>query len=247
MSFPESVIGFFKGELGEPLGGFPEHVRKIILKDEPTTIASFAKDKLDPIDFESDFKEFKSTFGKDIDLELSITDFLSFKLYPKVFVDYYNHYRKYGNVINIPTKNFFYGMELGEEIMVEIDKGKRILIQLEMLGEPDQNGNVSLFFKINGQINHVIIKDSAIKVEKKENKKADINNPNEVGAPLQGLLSKMLVKKGELVKKNQPLFVIEAMKMETTVTSTKSGLIKEILLDEGIVVNSLDLIIVLSD
>ncbi len=177
--------------------------------------------------------------------ELEMTDLLSYKLYPKVFMEAYNNHVKFGNVVNIPTKNFFYGMDVGEEIMVELDKGKNVLISLMLKGAADDAGNVSIFFKINGQLRNVIIKDRSVKVEKIENVKAEVDNDKQIGAPLQGLLSNVLVKKGQQVKRNQPLFIIEAMKMETTVTATAEGMVDEIQLEGGSLVNSDDLVLVL--
>ncbi|SFW67924.1 pyruvate carboxylase [Cellulophaga fucicola] len=244
ISFPQSVISFFKGDLGQPVGGFPKELQKLILKDQvPYTERPNAH--LESIDFEKEFKSFKRKFAKGMGRDLEITDFLSYKLYPKVFTDAYNNHVKYGNVMNIPTKNFFYGMDVGEEIIVELDRGKNVLVSLMLKGEPDENGYVSIFFKINGQLRNVMVKDTSIKVVKAQNIKADDNNSKEIGAPLQGLLSNVLVKKGQEVKKNQPLFVIEAMKMETTVTATAEGIVDKIQLSGGSLVNSDDLVLVL--
>ncbi|WP_299435746.1 pyruvate carboxylase [uncultured Maribacter sp.] len=244
ISFPESVKNFFRGDLGQPVGGFPKKLQKIVLKDEkPYTERPNAH--LEPVDFEKEFKAFKRKFKKGMGRNLEMTDFLSYKLYPKVFTDAYNNHVKYGNVVNIPTKNFFYGMEVGEEIMVELDQGKKVLISLMLKGEPDEAGNVSIFFKINGQLRNVLVKNTSVKVKKLENKKADISNAKEIGAPLQGLLSSVLVKKGEAVKRNQPLFIIEAMKMETSVTATADGVVDRIILSGGSLVNSEDLVVVL--
>lgn len=244
VSFPQSVISFFKGDLGQPVGGFPKKLQKIVLKDQkPYTDRPNAH--LEPIDFDKEFKFFKRKFKKGMGRNLEMTDFVSYKLYPKVFTDAYNNHVKYGNVMNIPTKNFFYGMEVGEEIMVELDKGKNVLVSLMLKGDPDEAGNVSIFFKINGQLRNVLIKDDSVKVEKVQNVKADASDAKQIGAPLQGLLSNVLVKKGEEVKRNQPLFVIEAMKMETTVTATEEGIIDSIQLHGGSLVNSDDLVLVL--
>lgn len=244
ISFPESVKGFFRGDLGQPVGGFPKKLQKLVLKDEkPYTNRPNAHMK--PIDFEKEFKAFNRKFKKGMGRELEMTDFLSYKLYPKVFSDAYNNHVKFGNLMNIPTKNFFYGMEVGEEIMVELDRGKNVLISLMLKGEPDEAGNVSIFFKINGQLRNVLIKDTNIKVEKVENEKADGSNKKHIGSPLQGLLSTVLVKKGQEIVKNQPLFIIEAMKMESTVVATAEGVIDRVLLEGGSLVNSDDLIIVL--
>ena len=129
--------------------------------------------------------------------------------------------------------------------MVELDKGKYVLISLMLKGDPDEAGNVSIFFKLNGQLRHVLIRDNSIKVEKEENVKVDPADSKQIGAPLQGLLSSVLVKRGETVKKNQPLFVIEAMKMETTVTATEEGTVGKIQLKGGTLVNSDDLVLIL--
>ncbi len=244
ISFPQSVIGFFKGDLGQPVGGFPKKLQKIILKDEkPYTNRPNAH--LNPIDFNSEFKAFNRNFSKGMGRTLEITDFLCFNLYPKVFSDAYNNHLKYGNVMNIPTKNFFYGMDIGEEIIVELDKGKNILISLVSVAEPDDLGNVGVLFKVNGQLRNISVKDKSIKVSMAENVKAVTDNSKHVGAPLQGLLSIVLVKKGEKIKKNKPLFIIEAMKMETTVVAHKAGNISKVQLKSGTLVNTNDLIIVL--
>ena len=244
ISFPESVKSFFRGDLGQPVGGFPQKLQQIILKDEkPYTERPNAH--LESIDFEKEFKAFKRTFNKGMGRELEMTDFLSYQLYPKVFTDAYNNHVKFGNVVNIPTKNFFYGLDIGEEIMVELDRGKNVLISLMLVGKPDESGNVSIFFKINGQLRNVIIKDRSVKVENVQHVKADPDDSKQVGAPLQGLLSTVLVKKGQEVKRNQPLFVIEAMKMETTVTANAEGIVDTIQLVGGSLVNSDDLVLLL--
>ncbi|MEH6681940.1 MAG: pyruvate carboxylase [Sediminicola sp.] len=242
ISFPQSVISFFKGDLGQPVGGFPKALQKIILKDEePYTQRPNAH--LEPIDFETEFPAFQEQFAAGMGRDLRMTDFLSYKLYPKVFTEAYEHHVKFGNVVNIPTKNFFYGMDIGEEIMVELDRGKNILVSLMLKGVPDEAGNVSIFFKVNGQLRNVIVKDASVKSIKQENVKADADDPGQIGSPLQGLLSTVLVKKGQEISKNQPLFIIEAMKMETTVTATAEGVVDKIQLEGGSLVNSGDLVI----
>lgn len=244
ISFPESVKSFFRGDLGQPTGGFPKRLQEIILKDEkPYTDRPNAH--LQPVDFDEEFKIFQAKYTKGMGRELEMTDFLSYQLYPKVFEDAYQHHLLYGNVMVIPTKNFFYGMEIGEEIMIEMDKGKTILVQLMLVGEPDSSGNVNLFFKVNGQLRNVVVKDKSIKVDKQENKKVDPSNLKEIGSPLQGLLSNVLVKNGQDIKKNQPLFIIEAMKMETTVTAPEEGIVDRVVLPSGTLVNGDDLVLIL--
>jgi pyruvate carboxylase len=246
LSFPQSVVNFFKGDLGQPHGGFPAEVQKIILKDQkPYTDRPNAH--LEPIDFEKEFKEFCDIFKEGMGRKLEMTDFLSYKLYPKVFTEYFNHYRKFGEVMNIPTPNFFYGMQPGEEITVEMDKGKTLLIEFLSVGTADEDGLVDAFFKVNGQTRTVKIQDKSVKVEKVVHQKIDKSNDKEVGAPIQGSISSILVEKGQKVKKNEPLFVIEAMKMETTITANKEGEIDEIIHKEGTMVFADDLVIKLKE
>jgi pyruvate carboxylase len=136
-------------------------------------------------------------------------------------------------------------MERGEEIIITLDKGKNMLISLDSVGRPDRDGMVTVYFKVNGQGRAVQIKNNSIKIDKIANAKADNSNVKEIGAPLQGLLSTILVNKGEKVTKNQPLFIIEAMKMETTITATKAAEIHKISLKPNTMVHSEDLILTL--
>tara|TARA_R110002049_G_scaffold11147_2_gene53315 strand:+ start:927 stop:4379 length:3453 start_codon:yes stop_codon:yes gene_type:complete len=244
ISFPQSVVSFFRGDLGQPVGGFPKDLQKLILKDEKA-YTDRPNAHIAPLDIDAAYKEFKQIFENDLSRPIQFTDFLSYQLYPKVFTDAYNKHLKYDSLINLPTKNFFYGMETGEEIIVELDKGKTLLITLDSVGEANEDGMVTVYFKVNGQGRSVQIKDTSIKITKVENLKADKNDAKEIGAPLQGMLSTILVKKGDKVTKNQPLFIIEAMKMETTITAVEDATIKKIVLKEGILVNSDDLVLVL--
>jgi len=242
ISFPESVISFFKGDLGQPVGGFPKKLQKIILKNiKPYSNRPNAH--LKPIDFDVAYAEFEKKFQKGFTRPIEFEDFLSYSLYPKVFEQAHEVYKEFGNLATIPTKNFFYGMDIREETLVEIQPGKTVLVQLLSVGSANEEGARTVFFKVNGENRSVDTVDKSLNIEKIENAKADPENENEVGAPLQGLLYKVLVKKGEEIKENDPLFVIEAMKMETTVTATKNGKIKSITLKEGSMVMQDDLIL----
>ncbi len=244
ISFPESVQSFFRGDLGQPVGGFPKKLQKIILKDKkPYTNRPNAH--LEPIDLEGEFAAFLKKFQPKFDRELVYTDFLSYKLYPKVYEAAYEKHLMYGDISKLPTKNFFFGMEEQEETIIEIAPGKSIIVKLLSIGPANADGMRTIFFKVNGQTRNIEVQDRSLKVEKVENLKADAANPQQVGAPLQGLLSKVFVKKGQEVKKNEPLFVIEAMKMETTITATEASTIKAINLKEGTMVNAEDLVVTL--
>ena len=242
LSFPESVISFFMGDLGQPTGGFPKQLQKIILKDrKPYTDRPNAH--LKPIDFDKEYKAFKNKYQKGFTRAIEMEDFLSYTLYPKVFDKAHENYKNYGNVALIPTKNFFYGMKLREETLITLEPGKTLIVKLLSVGIPNDEGKRIVFFKVNGENRYVEVLDKSLNIKKQENLKIDPENSNQIGAPLQGSLYKVLVKKGQSVKENDPLFVIEAMKMETTVTAHKSGKIKSISLDEGSMVKQDDLVV----
>ncbi|MBN9484862.1 MAG: pyruvate carboxylase [Bacteroidetes bacterium 43-93] len=241
ISFPESVQQFFMGEIGQPEGGFPKDLQKIVLKDR-VPFNDRPNIHIPPVDFDNELEAFKEKYGKD----LQLTDFLTYKFYPKVFEEGLAFWRKYGDVSVVPTPIFYYGMKMGQDTTIEIAKGKTLLIRLLSIGPVDDNGKRTVFFKLNGQTRNIEVQDKSQKVEKKENKKIDAANKSQIGAPLQGLLSKLLVNKGEAVKKNQPLFVIEAMKMETVVTAPGEGKVGHIELAAGTLVNTHDFIIELN-
>lgn len=236
LSFPESVKGMLKGDLGQPYGGWPKEFQKIVLKGEqPYTDLPNAH--LNPVDFEKEFTEFQTKYDK----TLSFLDFLSYKFYPKVFDGYFQHKQKFGKVDYIPTPAFFFGLKQNEELLVEIKHGKTIMISYLQCSNADESGNRSVLFKLNGQNRFIDVKDQKISVSKHSNTKAA--SENQVGSPLQGLLSKVFVKEGQAVKKNEPLFTIEAMKMESTITSIMDGTIKRIHLHEGTLLESNDLVV----
>lgn len=240
ISFPESVVSLFKGDIGQPVGGFDPHLQKIILKDtKPYT--ERPNEHLQPIDFDKEFEIFKQKFDESV----SFTDLLSYLLYPKVFEEFYQKKARYGDVWHIPTINFFYGLKADEEVLIEIDKGKSILVRLLTCSEPDEAGNRKIFMRLNGQTRIIEIQDKSIKSTVKENQKADKGNSKHIGAPLQGKVSQLLVKQGDEVKRNQPLFVIEAMKMETTIAATEAGKVDEIVLQSGTMVKADDLIVIM--
>ncbi|WP_299759555.1 pyruvate carboxylase [uncultured Pontibacter sp.] len=240
ISFPESVQSFFKGELGQPVGGFPKKLQDIILKEEKP-FTDRPNEHLEPVDFEKEFAEFQEKFGK----EAKFTDFLSYQLYPKVYEAYHKHLEQYGDVSKIPTRLFFYGLQPGEESIIDIARGKSIVIKYQSMGHVNEDGMRTVFFKLNGQSRNIDVRDRSVKVERVEHQKADKNNPKQIGAPLQGMLSKILVEKEQKVKKNTPLFIIEAMKMETTITASADAEVASITLPEGELVNTDDLVLTL--
>jgi len=236
LSFPESVKGMLKGDLGQPDGGWPKAFQDIVLKGEqPYTDLPNAH--LQPVDFEKEFEAFHKKF----DNTLTLLDFMSYKFYPKVFEEYYQHKLKYGNVTQIPTPEFYFGMKSNQESLVEISHGKTIMVRYLHTSDADENGMRTVYFKLNGQNRFIDVKDNRLEVKKKSNLKAV--DSNHIGTPLQGLLSKIFVTEGQAVKKNTPLFTIEAMKMESTITAFTDASIGKIYLSEGTLVEADDLVI----
>ncbi|WP_405225049.1 pyruvate carboxylase [Dokdonia sp. Asnod1-B02] len=242
ISFPESVINFFKGDLGQPVGGFPKKLQAIILKNKDA-YTDRPNAHLAPVDFDEEYTAFTTKFQKGFTRPLEMEDFLSYMLYPKVFEQAHENYKKYGNLALVPTKNFFYGMALGEEILIELEPGKTVIIKLLSIGIPSDEGMRTVFFKVNGENRFVEVHDTSLNIKKVENLKVDPENSNQIGAPLQGSLYKVLVKKGQEVKENDPLFIIEAMKMETTVVASKDGHVASITVSDGNMVSQNDLVL----
>jgi len=239
LSFPDSVKSLMRGDLGQAPGGFPEKIQKLVLKGEkPYTDRPNAH--LKPVDFDKEFKAFKEKFGE----KLPLRDFLSYKLYPKVFADFREHFEKYGVVRNLPTTAYFFGLKPNEEIIVTLDPGKNVLIKYLNMTEPDEQGKRLVFFQLNGQTRSIPVRDRNIKVEGEVHKKAA--GPKEVGSPLQGSISKILVAEGDEVDTNTPLFTIEAMKMESTITAPTEGVVKAVHLKEKTLVEQDDLVIELA-
>jgi pyruvate carboxylase len=168
-------------------------------------------------------------------------DFLSYKMYPEVFKSFYHHRCEYGEISYLPTSAFFYGLQQDEEISVEIGQGKVIIIRLLYISNAGEDGMCTVTFDLNGQTRTVRVRDNSVVAKTQVNTKA--SNDHEVGAPLQGKLSDVIASEGDQLAKGDPLFVIEAMKMETTVTAPFDGVIKKIHLQAGELVQQDDLII----
>ena len=236
LSFPESVKEMMRGDLGLNPGGFPHDLQNIILNGEKPHDKN-PNDYLSPIDFEKEFTTFKEKFGDYV----TDLDFLSYQLYPKVYEDFNSHFEKYGAVRNIPTPAFFYGLKHNEEILVEIDKGKSILIKFLNMTEPSDAGERTVFFLLNGQTRSITVRDTKVKTTIVAHKK--VTNKFDIGAPLQGSISRIFVNEGDEVDINTPLFVIEAMKMESTIASPYKARVRKIHLPERTLVEQDDLIV----
>ena len=236
LAFPESVIDLFSGKLGQTAGGFPPELSVLVLKGkQPLTGPPGAS--LPPVEFDAEFAAFQQEF----DHRQNMLDFLSYKMYPDVFRDFYQHQQEFGGIDYLPTPAFFYGLGQGEEILVKLQRGKTISIRYIYRSKTDENGRCKVTFELNGQARSVQIRDVSAAPTTPAHRKAV--EANEIGSPLMGRLASVLVKPGDAVKENTPLFIIEAMKMESTITAAVDGEVKAVHLDAGTLVEQGDLVV----
>ncbi len=239
LSFPDSVIDMMKGNLGQPPGGWPKGIQKKILKSEkPFTERPGLKAA--PVDIEEKRKELAATLeGVTFDDE----DLNGYLMYPKVFTDYAARHETYGPVRALPTRTFFYGMEAGEEITAEIDPGKTLEIRLQAVGETQDDGEVRVFFELNGQPRTIRVPDRKAGAASGARPKAEVGNPAHVGAPMPGVVASIGVKAGDAVKTGDLLLTIEAMKMETGMHAERDGTVKAVHVQHGSQIDAKDLLI----
>ncbi len=248
IDFPESVISFFRGELGIPTGGFPETLQARVLKgDAPLDQRPGAL--LAPIDVHKQRNLLIETFGlddptapkRDARNARLDQDLAAYMLYPKVFMDYASHRRDFGDTSILPTPIFFYGPEEGEEFTLELDPGKKLYIRYLAKSDPDAKGQVTVFFELNGQPRNVVIIDQAAGKDISVREKA--TNADQVGAPMPGAVVAIAVKPGDRVVKGDLLLSLEAMKMETNVFASREGVIEAVHCAAGDQLDSKDLMI----
>lgn len=242
IDFPDSVIEFFQGYLGQPVGGFPEELQKVILK-EREAITVRPGELLEAVDFDAIKKELDEKYNRD----MTHQDVLAYVLYPKVFEQYMTTYDQFGNVSVLDTPTFLHGLRLGEEIEVTIEKGKTLIIKLVSIGEPQHDGTRVIYFELNGQPREIVVQDLNVEVSGEKKPKANPSNPNQIGATMPGTTLKVVVSPGSRVRRGEHLLITEAMKMETTVQAPRDGIVKEIFVKEGEAISTGDLLIELED
>ncbi|RBP44095.1 pyruvate carboxylase [Garciella nitratireducens] len=230
LTFPDSVYDFFKGMMGQPVGGFNKRLQKIVLKGEKP-IECRPGELLPPEDYE----KIRQHLEKEFKIKPTKKEILSYALYPKMFEEYLRAIEKEGSFTRMGSDIFFHGLNEGETCEVEIEEGKVLIIKLVQIGKVDGEGYRNLIFEVNGHQREVRIKDKASGVKKEEvfTPMADPEDPLQIGASIPGTVSKILIKEGQKVKENQSLMVIEAMKMETNITSPISGEVDSIIVKEG--------------
>jgi pyruvate carboxylase len=239
VAFPDSVIDMMRGNLGQPPGGFPEAIVKKVLKTEAPNTERPGK-HLSPVDLEATREKLiEELGGKPVDDE----DLNGYLMYPKVFLDYMGRHRQYGPVRTLPTRTFFYGMEPGEEISVEIDPGKILEIRLQAVGETQEDGEVKVFFELNGQPRVIRVPNRLVKSQTAARPKAETGNPNHVGAPMPGVVASVAVQPGQSVKTGDLLLTIEAMKMETGIHAERDAVVKSVHAQPGGQIDAKDLLV----
>jgi pyruvate carboxylase len=239
ISFPESVIQFFEGHIGFPPGGFDKKLQHVILKDRKP-LKGRAGALLKPVDLE----KLTEKLSEKHHVAISRRDAVGAALFDKVFDEFAAAREKYGDVSPIPTRNFLFGMDIQEEINVEIEPGKTLIVKLINVSEPAKDGTRKVNFELNGMPREAIVKDRRIKSATKEKRKAETDNPHHLGATMPGLIGEVKTSKGSDVKKGDVLMVLEAMKMQVNVAAPKDGIISEVPVQKGDIVESGDLLVV---
>ena len=237
--FPDSVVEMMDGALGQPPGGWPAAIQAKILKGEkPNTDRPGAH--LKPVDLDATRADLSDQLdGRNVDDE----DLNGYLMYPKVFLDYMGRHRTYGPVRTLPTSAFFYGMQPGDEISAEIDPGKTLEIRMQAVSEVSEDGEVKVFFELNGQPRTIRVMNRAAASEKVSRPKAEAGNANHIGAPMPGVVATVAAQTGVEVKEGDLLLTIEAMKMETGIHAERDAVVKAVHVNAGGQIDAKDLLI----
>jgi pyruvate carboxylase len=241
IAFPESVVQFFHGDIGQPHGGFPESLqRKVLAGRAPLTARP--GEVLPPADLDGLRREAEKQCGREVTDE----EFASALMYPKVFQEYVEKRNTYGNVSVLPSHTFFYGMEPGEEISIDIERGKTLIVRFVAVSDLHDDGTRTVFFELNGQPRSVRVEDRSQGVVREAVRKAETDNPNHVGAPMPGTVATVAVAVGQTVERGDVLVTLEAMKMEAAVRADRDGEIVEVVARPGQQVDAKDLLVVMA-
>ena len=240
LSFPDSVVSYFKGMMGQPAWGFPQDLQRVVLKgEEPITCRP--GDLLPPVDWDALEAEMRKFYPEKTPIDRSAL--LSFAMYPKVFEEYIRHRKEYGYIMRMGSHVFFNGMALGETNKINIEDGKTLVIRYLGLGDQNDDGTRNVQFELNGMRREVAVPDPAAKDTGKRVVMADPKDKSQVGASIPGMVSRVSVKPGDRVEPNQVLAVIEAMKMETSVVARMAGTVDQVLVKQGQAVQAGELLV----
>ncbi len=238
LAFPESVVEFFEGKMGQPAGGFPKELQKRVLKDRKP-MKGRPGAQLPPADIEGTRAKLSAESKHEVEEREAVT----YLLYPRVTADFQAHLARYSDVSVLPTPVFFYGMDPGDEISVDIEEGKTLIIKFLTVGDPHLDGRRLVFFELNGQPREVLVVDKSLTANVRSHPKAVPNDPRHVGAPMPGLVVRVDAVPGEQVRQGQKLVTMEAMKMETTVYADRAATVAEVLVRPGTQIEAGDLML----
>jgi len=241
LAFPESVVGMFKGMLGQPYQGWPQELQKIILKGEQP-ITCRPGELLEPVDFVEEKLKLEEKLGHRVDDRALVSAIL----YPNVYPEFDRHRQEYSDTSVIPTPIFFYGLEPGQETSLDIEPGKTLIIKLNAVGKVQKDGTRTVYFELNGNNRSVEIRDQSAQSDDVVRVKAEKGNSAHIGAPMPGKVFKINVKAGDVIKAGDVLMVTEAMKMETNIKAKADGTVAEVKFKEGDKVEKEDLVIVVA-
>jgi pyruvate carboxylase len=194
-----------------------------------------------------DLEKTRREVEEKLDAEIDDEDLMGYMMYPKVFSDYTMRHKDYGPVRTLPTHTFFYGMEAGEEIEAEIDPGVRLVIQLQAIGETNEEGEAKVFFELNGQPRTIRVPNRRVAATQEKRPKAETGNAAHVGAPMPGVVATVSVNPGQKVKQGDLLLTIEAMKMETGIHADHDATVKAVHVSAGAQIDAKDLLIEFED
>jgi pyruvate carboxylase len=239
IAFPDSVVHLFRGDLGQPVGGFPPALQKKILGGQPPLTVR-PGELLPPADLEAERRRAEANVGRAV----NENDLASYLMYPKVFADYAANRTAFGDVGTLPTAVFFYGMESGQEINIDLERGKTLIVRYVTTSDPHEDGTRTVFFELNGQPRPIRVADRSQVAKRPPRRKVEAGNAAHVGAPMPGTIATVPVHAGQSLIKGEVLLTLEAMKMETTLRAERDGTIKEILARPGLQVDTKDLLIV---
>ncbi|WP_333825184.1 pyruvate carboxylase [Pinisolibacter sp.] len=242
VAFPESVVQLFRGDLGQPPGGWPKALQTKILKGQ-AAYTERPGSLMAPAELESVRADAAKKTGREPE-EIGDTDLASFVMYPKVTADFFRMQDLYGPTSALPTPTYFYGLQPGDEVMVEIEKGKTLVILAQAIGETDDGGMVKVFFELNGQPRIVKVPNRSAAAKVVARRKGEEGNENHVAAPMPGVVSTVVVRAGQEVRAGDVLLSIEAMKMETALHAERDGTIAEVLVATGTPIDAKDLLVV---
>jgi pyruvate carboxylase len=224
LDFPSSVTGYFQGYLGKPPGGFPEDLRKAILKGLPTWDKR-PSDGMPPVDLEQVAVDLSRKHGR----RVAPYEAVSAVLYPRVLDEYWSQLSRFEDVSILDTLTYFHGLDIGQEIWVELEPGKTLVISLSAVGDATENGYRTVYFELNGHGRQVLVRDRSLASAVEQRRKADRDNPGHVAASMPGTVVSVHAKHGDRVELGAPILTIEAMKMETVVRAPRAGAVKELL------------------